>query len=180
MVNKNKRNIGAVLQPVFAILVALPAISSLGYMMLGSHWDVLDWERQYGAPPMAILGVGIGMSELEVKIFAGEPAVFKDHSDVWFYADGDLYVRFNDEKKVSAVCYPPADENPIVRGKMTEKEIKKRFGDPANESIHESGLRKMMNYDNPQYSFGIQLNTAQLFCVHDGKGMIYDKEYTGS
>jgi hypothetical protein len=180
MISKNKKNTGAVLQPAFAILVALPAISSLGYLMTGSNLDTDEWGERFDTSPHEILGVSVGMTDLEVKIAVGEPVVDETHPEVWLYSDNDLYVRFNEEKTVSAVCYPPAPENPLIRTKMTEKEVKDRYGDPVHESFHESGLKKMMNYDQPQYSFGIQLNQAQLFCVHDGQGMVYDKEYKGS
>lgn len=180
MINNNKKHIGAILQPVVAILVALPAISSVGYMLTGSSWDHAEWDERFKTSPREILGVSVGMSELDVKIAIGEPTVDADHPDIWLYADGDLYIRFNKESTVSAVCYPPVPENPVIRANLTEQEIKDRFGDPVNESIHVSGLKKMMNYSHPQYSFGIQLNRAQLFCVHDGQGMVYDKEYKRS
>ena len=180
MINRNKKIIGAILQPTLAVLVALPAISSLGYMMLGGSWDTNEWGERFGTSSSEIMGVGIGMSDLEVKIAIGEPVVDANHPEVWLYSDGDLYVEFNNDNVVSAVCYPPAPENPVIRAQLTEKEVKNRFGDPVHESFHESGLKKMMNYENPQYSFGIQLNQAQLFCVHDGNGMIYDNEYKKS
>jgi hypothetical protein len=180
MISKYKKISGSILQPTFAILVALPAISSLGYMMLGGSLDANGWGDRSDTSANEILGVRIGMSDLEVRIAIGEPVVDEDHPDVWLYTGGDLYVRFNEDKTVSAVCYPPAPENPVIRANLTEKEVKDRFGDPIHESFHESGLKKMMNYNQPQYSFGIQLNQAQLFCVHDGQGMIYDKEYKRS
>jgi len=175
--NNNKKNIGAILQPVIAILIAVPAISSLGYMMVGSQGDEAEWDARFKTSPQEMLGVSIGMSDLEVKIAIGEPELDQDHADIWLYSDGDLYVRFNDNKKVSAICYPPAAENPVVHERLTEQDIKDRYGDPVNESVHESGLKKIMNYSYPKYSFGIQLNKTQLFCVHDGKGMSYATEY---
>lgn len=180
MISKYKKISGAILQPTFAILVALPAISSLGFMMVYGGLDTDGWGEQFDKSPHEILGVSIGMSDLEVKIAIGEPVVDEAHPDIWLYSDGDLYVRFNENNTVSAVCYPPAPDNPIIRANLTEAEVKDRFGDPVHESFHESGLKKMMNYNQPQYSFGIQLNQAQLFCVHDGQGMIYDREYKRS
>jgi hypothetical protein len=180
MTSKYKKISGAILQPTFAILVALPAVSSLGYMMMSGGWDTNEWGARADTSASEILGVRIGMSDLEVKIAIGEPVVDEGHPDIWLYSDGDLYVRFDEEKTVSAVCYPPAPENPVIRAHLTEKEVKDRFGDPMHESFHASGLKKMMNYNQPQYSFGIQLNQAQLFCVHDGQGMIYDEEYKSS
>jgi len=180
MINKNNKNIGAILQPVIAMLVALPAISSLGYMMVGSQRDAAEWGTRFETSPQEMLGVSIGMSDLEVKIAIGEPEIDEVDADVWLYSDGDLYVRFNDNNTVSAVCYPPSVENPVVSESLTEQQVKDRFGDPVDESVHESGLKKIMNYSYPQYSFGIQLNETRLVCVHDGKGMFYDKEYTSS
>jgi hypothetical protein len=180
MISKNRKNTGAPLQPTFAILVALMGISSLGYMMLAGGWDTAEWDERFDTSSHEILGVSLGMTDLEVRIAIGEPVIDEIQPEIWLYSGGDLYVRFNEKNTVSAVCYPPAPENPIIRAHWTEKEVKDRFGDPVHESVHESGLKKMMNYNHPQYAFGIQLNQAQLFCVHDGEGMIYDKEYKGS
>jgi hypothetical protein len=180
MVNQNKKNIGAILQPVFAVLVALPAISSLGMMMAGGGWDEAEWDERFANLPQTIRGIGVGMSDLEVKIAIGEPDVDKAHPSVWLYSGGDLYIRFDEKNRVSAVCYPPVADNPVLDMQLTEREVKARFGEPVHESIHASGLKKMMNYNTPQYSFGIQLNEAQLVCIHDGQGMIYDTEYKGA
>jgi hypothetical protein len=180
MFSTHRKNSGAILQPAFAILIALPAISSLGYLMAGGGLDTDGWGEDLDTSTHEILGVSVGMSDLEVRIAIGEPVFDEAHPEVWLYSGGELYIRFNENNTVSAVCYPPAPENPIIHEKLTEKEVKQQFGDPIHESFHESGLKKMMNYNHPQYSFGIQLNQAQLFCVHDGQGMIYDKEYKRS
>lgn len=168
-------------------------------VLLGIVISLVIWAwNSYKERPQPVDTLGslsLGMSPLEVSLAVGKPdneSVLKeiDGSRRYLYNNysGDLeyFVRFSsaDEdssEKVEVICTRDYMHDVFGLSKYSsEEEVKKKLGEPTNQSIRQDGLAKMISYEKWKVAFEVEKKNVVTVCISSSGKVGYLEEYSSN
>lgn len=151
------------------------------------------WYKERPQPVDTLGSLSLGMTPLEVSLAVGKPdnesAPLKETDESrWYlynnhYDELEYFVRFSDKTESSTelaeiICTRNYQHDVFGLSKYSsEKEIKKKLGEPTSQSIRLDGLAKMISYEKWKVAFEIEKGDVIAVCISSSGKVGYKKEY---
>jgi hypothetical protein len=166
-------------------------------VLAGIGWG---WYSYANRPSAAqeLEGVRLGMTPVQVTLARGEPTkkseTAKDKDGEirvgWTYQDTGttdewtlvmFFGRSENELKASIVCRRGGYTTLHGLGRFnSEGDVLNKLGQPTNESIHKSGLSKIISFASLKTAYTITKGQVSEVCVTDTGAVTYADEYAST